>query len=251
MKDIDVAALITPFGLVLARVGAFIASCPLFVADNLPTTLKAGLGGMLAVALTLALPRTPMPSSLVLAILGELALGLVFGLCVRLVGLAVHFCGELIDGSVGFSFARTVNPMNNEEAGPLTRVSQLVAALTFVMADGQHTVVRQLARSLVLVPPGSAGYDPNWSTLLSSRFADLLSVGIRLAMPIVLTLMGVQLATALMARLSPQLNLWGVGFLATSGMGLIALWLYTPAFIQSQGILWRMQSTWAWGGGAS
>lgn len=248
MTSIDVAALVTPFGLILARVGAFIATCPFFVAESIPGMLKAGLGGMLAFTLTLALPRTQLPSSLALAILGELALGLVFGLCVRLVGLSIHFCGELLDSSVGFSFARTVNPMNNEEAGPLTRVSQMVAGLTFVLADGQHTVIRQLARSLVLIPPGSAGYDSGWSALLCSRFGDLLSVGIRLAMPIVLTLMGVQLATALMARLSPALNLWGIGFLATSGMGLIAVWLYTPAFIQSQGMLWRLQSTWAWGG---
>lgn len=248
MRTLDVAALIVPFGLVLARVGAFIASCPLFVSETVPASVRTALGLMLAGALTVALPRSALPPSLALAVMGEVALGILFGLCVRVVGLSIHFAGELIDVGVGFSFARQVNPMNNEEAGPLTRLSQLVAALTFVMADGQHTVVRQLAHSLVLVPPGSAAFDANWSTLLSTRFADLLAVGVRLAMPIVLTLMGVQLALALMARLSPSLNIWGVGFLATSGMGLVALWLYTPAWLETMGLMWRMQSTWSWGG---
>lgn len=248
MNNIDIAALVLPFGLILARVSSFIVSCPTFVADHVPMTMRAGLSFLLAIILTLVIPPIGVPNSIVIALLIEIGLGLLFGMCVHLVAVALHFAGDLMDTCIGFSFARQIDPINQTESGPLTRLSQLAASISFILVDGHQIVVRQLTQSLILLPPGQAQFDLAWGTFLCNHFDQLLSLGVRLAMPIVLSLMGVQLALALLSRLSPAMNIWGIGFVATSGIGVLLLWFYTPAWLGALTQIWRLQNTWDWGG---
>lgn len=248
MKSIDIAALVLPFGLILARVSSFIMSCPTFVADNVPITLRAGLSFLLAIILTLVTPPIALPKSIVVALLVEVGLGLLFGTCVHLVAVAMHFAGDLMDTCVGFSFARQLDPINQTESGPLTRLTQLATGVSFILIDGHQIVIRQLTQSLVLLPPGKAKFDLAWGNFLCAHFDELLTLGVRLAMPIVLSLMGLQLALALLSRLSPAMNIWGIGFVATSGLGVLLLWFYTPSWIAALTQIWRLENTWDWGG---
>ena len=245
--NVDLTPLVVTFGLVLARVGSFVGTCPLFVPENVPMTVRAGLSAVLAGVMTATLPQVHAPDAWPQAVGVEVLLGIALASCVRLVAVGIGFAGELIDVHLGFGFARLINPTMGEETTPLMHLSQLLAGLTFLFAGGQHRVVAGLAHSFVLLPPGAGHFSLGWTALLIDRFGQMLQVGLLLALPIVAAMMCVQLGLALLSRLAPQLNVWALGLLGTCGLGLLALYAFFPAFSAAMMQLWRSPDVWALG----
>lgn len=246
----DPTHVIVPFGLVLARVGTFIAACPLFVPDSVAVSLRAGLSVMLSLALTANLTKFTWPDPFVPAFLCEVLVGAAFALSVRLVGVAISFAGELFDVHLGFGFARLMNPAMGEENTPLMQLAYLLGQLTFLLAGGQHHVVVALTRSLSWFVPGSGSFSLDWVQLLAGHYAEVLQLGVLMALPIVVSMLCVQLGLAMLSRLAPQLNIWALGLLGTCGLGLLALYGFVPAWTESMSLLWRGQDTWLFGDAA-
>lgn len=245
--SVDLTPLIVTFGLVLARVGAFVGTCPLFVPENVPMTVRAGLSAVLAGVVTAALPQVQAPAAWTQAVLVEVLLGVALAACVRLVAVGISFAGELIDVHLGFGFARLINPTMGEEVTPMMHLAQLLAGLTFLLTGGQRRVVAGLAHSFTLLPPGNGHFAVGWVALLVERFGQMMQVGLLLALPIVAAMMCVQLGLALLSRLAPQLNVWALGLLGTCGLGLLALYAFVPAFSAAMLQLWRAPEVWALG----
>lgn len=238
---------LVPFGLVLARVSAFAATCPLFVPDNVSGAIRAALCAVLSISLFTALPHYSVPENLVLAVLIEVLLGAVFAASVRLVAVAIGFAGELFDINLGYGFARIMNPMLGEEVTPMMHLAQMLGSLTFLLADGQRHVIEGLSMSFRVFPPGAAGFDIDWVSLLIRHLSAIVQAGLLMALPIVLAMMCTQLALALLSRIAPALNIWAIGLLGTCGMGLLALWCFMPAWIEAMGQMWRSPQPWLFG----
>lgn len=241
MNALDPSAYLMGFGLVLTRVTAFVVSCPVFTSESVPRLLRAIVAALLSLSLYVAHPVQAMPAMAATALLVEALFGVAFGLCTRIISLGFNFAGELIDTHMGFGFARIMNPMLAEEAGPIMHLSQLIGGLVFFMAGGQHQVILGLSRSLVLFPPGASEFRLGFVTLLLDHVGELLSCGVLLAAPIVLALMATQAGLALLSRVAPGINLWAIGLIGTSGMGMLALWCYTPAWVAAAVSLWQSQ----------
>jgi flagellar biosynthetic protein FliR len=236
----DPTPYIIGFGLVFTRVAAFIMSCPLFISDSVATTIRTIVSLLLALAIYIANPVASVPDIWVVALVVEVLLGSAFGLCTRLISLSINFAGELIDTNMGFGFARILNPMLSEETGPIMHLAQLLGGLVFYLVGGQHMVILGLSRSFVLFPAGSGDFRMGWVSLLCDHYAEMLACGILLAMPVVMTLMATQAGLALLSRVAPQMNLWSLGLLGTCGMGLLALWCATPAWVSAIASVWQM-----------
>lgn len=237
--NLDAEHLVLPFGLVLMRVGTFVATCPVFVPDTVSTALRAALALILSLSLTFSLEHFVVPSSLMCALFNEMLLGGMMAASVRLTATAIGFAGELFDINLGYSFARTMNPMMGEEATPLMHLSQLMSTILFLLADGQRMVIIGLTRSLQIFAPGSGGFHLAWARVFAGHLSEVVQAGLLLAVPIVLAMLCTQLALALLSRLAPSLNIWAIGLLGTCGMGLIALWCFLPAWVEAMLRMWR------------
>jgi flagellar biosynthetic protein FliR len=239
MIAVDPTPHIVGFGLVLTRVAAYVTASPVFVAERVMGMVRAILIGLLAASLYGAHPMTVPPDALVTALVVEGLLGAMFGLCTRMVALGINFAGEMIDTNIGFGFARILNPMLPEESGPVMNISQLLGGLIFFMVGGQHLVILGLSRSFELFPAGHAGFQHGWVTKLCDQFGDLLCCGVMLALPVMLTLMATQAGLALLSRVAPQMNVWAVGLMATCAMGIVSLWVFTPAWVRAIISIWQ------------
>lgn len=235
----ELEALLVPFGLVMMRVGTFVATCPQFVQDSVPMSFRAALATILSISLTFTLSHFTMPQSLLVALINEMLMGGMLGASVRLTAVAVGYAGELFDINLGFSFARTVNPMIGEEASPMMHVSHLLGSVSFLLADGQRHVIVGLSKSFRLFEPGSGDFALSWPKIFASHLSEVAQAGLLLAFPIVLAMLCTQLGLALLSRLAPALNIWAVGLLGTCGMGLLALWCFLPAWFDGLITLWR------------
>lgn len=240
MTAFEPSALIMGFVLVLTRVAAYVAACPVFVSERVLGMVKALLIGLLSACLYSAHPVAVAPEQPVVALIVEAMLGTMFGLCTRMVSLGITFAGELMDTNIGFGFARILNPMMPEETGPVMNISQLLSGLVFFIVGGQQLVILGLSRSFDIFPAGHAGFSHGWVTKLCDQFGDLLSCGVMLALPVMLALMATQAGLALLSRVSPAMNVWAVGLMITAGMGMMALWVFTPAWVRAIASIWQM-----------
>ena len=240
--NLEVDEMLLPLGLVLTRVGTFVAVCPTFISDTVSPAIRGTVAGMLSLVLTLSLESFTVPHSLIAAMGVELLVGGMLAASVRLTATSIGFAGELFDLNLGYGFARQMNPMLGEEATPLMQLSQWLSGLLFFVAGGQRYVIEGLAASCRLLPPGAGGVPSGWPRLFSEHLADIVQTGLLLAVPIVLTMMCTQLGLALLSRLAPSLNIWAIGLLGTCGMGLLSLWCFLPAYVQAILALWRNQA---------
>ncbi|MBI5509016.1 MAG: flagellar biosynthetic protein FliR [Deltaproteobacteria bacterium] len=222
------------FGMVLTRVGALFLALPIFLGELAPLRIRVAVIVMLAAVLSLATPAAPLALAtrvVVPALVGEFLLGLFLGLTVRAVFAAAEMAGELVGVQMGLGFAAQADPLLEHAAGPFTRLFSVTMALLFFALDGDRAIIRALVQSLVAVPPGTARSMGAWVDLLTTRTGALFAEGLRIAGPVLVTVLAAQLSLGLLGRVAPQLNLWAIGFLVIVGVGLLSASLFVPALV--------------------
>ncbi len=227
------------FSLVATRVGGFMAGCPPFFPDIASKRFRGWCGMVLAFSLYASLPQLQVPEQPTVALMLELAYGLVMGMAVRLSIIAVYFAGELVDLNAGYNFSQQVNPLTMEQVGPFQQLSQLMGGLLFFASGGQQQVIMGLAMSLKKVPVGTVSWRPQTVSLLIAQTTELFVQGLRIAAPLMVALFATQIFLALLSRVAPQLNIWGVGFGAVAGMAGACFFALTPAWVEHVLRIWE------------
>ena len=98
----------------------------------------------------------------------------------------------------------------------------MLAVLTFFAARGHHAVIAALAESLVLVPPGAGVSDVVRAHGLELG-TGLVAAGLRIASPVLGTMLVVQLAIAITSRAAPRLQVFSISFALAASVGLLTL----------------------------
>jgi flagellar biosynthetic protein FliR len=227
------------FTLVASRVGGFVAGCPQFMPEAVNRTFRVWCVVVLSLVLFFSMPPFALPEQPIMALILEIAYGLVMGLAVRLSILAVYFAGEIIDLNAGYNFSQQINPMTMESTGPIQHLSQLCAGLIFFAVGGQHLVILGLAKSLQQVHAGAVRWQPGIAAVLVAQTTQLFIEGLRIAAPILAALLATQVFMALLSRVAPQLNIWGVGFAAIAAVAVLGFMSFIPAWVDHVARIWE------------
>ena len=222
------------FLLVLTRVAGAFVFVPLPGVSSViaPARIAFSLGFTLALA-----PRWPNiaggpPPSGVLAgwVLAEAAAGIAIGVSVAIVIEAFTMAAQILGLPAGYGYASTIDPTTQADAGILVVLAQLVAGMFFFASGLDREVLRLFARSLDRAPAGTYLLHLESATEMIRLSANLFSVGVRLALPVVALLMMVDVALALMGRLNAQLQLLSLAFPAKMLVALLVLAWIAPLF---------------------
>ncbi|MBN8616754.1 MAG: flagellar biosynthetic protein FliR [Deltaproteobacteria bacterium] len=213
--------------LVSLRVGIALASLPAPLGSLAPMQVRAALGLLLALVITI--PHAEAASSVVLdpfwmasAALSEALVGASIGLTARLCLAAAEIAGEVVGGSIGLGFAQQVDPSSGHEVAATARVLEMLAVMTFFAANGHHAVIAALAESLALVPPG-AGVGEALRLHGVELGTGLVGAGLRIASPVLGTMLVVQLAIAITSRAAPRLQVFSLSFAIAASVGLLTI----------------------------
>jgi flagellar biosynthetic protein FliR len=215
------------FLLVLARVGGAFIFVPLPAVRSAPETARA----VLAFGITLALmARWPSiePAAVSAARLAgwaasEAAVGIAIGVAVSIVLEVFTLAAQIAGLQAGYAYASTIDPNTQADSGILLVFAELVAGLLFFAVGLDRDVLRLFAISLDKIPPGSYTLTPASAQAFIHLGANLFSVGLRLAFPIVALLVMVDVAFALLGRVNTQLQLLSLAFPAKMLLGLLVL----------------------------
>jgi flagellar biosynthetic protein FliR len=153
----------------------------------------------------------------------EVVIGLSMAFALRALIAAAEFAGHLSGYQIGFSYGATVDPQNGVQNTMLATLYSMLATLGFLAVNGHHVLLRALAMSYEGLPIGMGQI--NGTLLMNVRdiLALIFTVGVRLASPIVIVLLIVELAVGLVSRTSPSLNFMIVGYPIRIVVGLFVL----------------------------
>ena len=216
------AAYFWPF----VRILALFSSAPLLYHKAIPHRLKIGLAAFVTFIVAPSLPAASGEPGWLLV--QQLLVGLAIGLALQLVFAAFEIAGSLLGLQMGLSFASFIDPQNSHETPLIASFLNLMAMLVFLAINGHLMMVAGIAESFRVIPVGGAGVSAASLHGLALLGAEMFRVGLHLALPVLASMLILNLALGVLARAGPQLNIFAVGFPATIIIGMAAFVLVMP-----------------------
>ncbi|HEY6044940.1 MAG TPA: flagellar biosynthetic protein FliR [Nitrosospira sp.] len=219
----------------LARVLALLAAAPVLGNTAIPARVKIGLGMLvtLVIAPAIAAPPKIELASLegMLVLSQQIVIGLAMGFAMRIIFSAVEMAGEIAGLQMGLGFAAFFSPHSEGSTLVVGKFLGLLATLAFLSVNGHLLMLSVLTESFNAFPISAEPFSvAGWKTLADWGSQIFLS-GLKLALPVVASLMIVNLGLGILTRAAPQLNIFAVGFPITLMTGMVALMLSLPYFI--------------------
>lgn len=148
------------------------------------------------------------PAGWIVAALGELLIGLAFGLTLMLPNAAIHGAGWLIDVQAGLSAGTLFDPGGQGDMqSMLGSALVLLATVLFFVFDLHLDLYRAMVASVRVIPLGQlgAGLDAGgFFGLLGSSFL----LGLMIVAPVMLGLLVIDIGVAYATRSMPQANVY-------------------------------------------
>ncbi len=204
------------FMLVLARIGALLATAPLFAGGAVPLRVRALLGLMMAMLIfplqwNIALPLPANWIDYTILLGNEVVIGAGLGLGVAILVYALGLAGELVGSASGLTLAEAVDPSMETNVPHFSRLLMLTTVCVFLCMGGHRMLLAGLLDTFRAIPPGSCVNPHALVDALTTLVAQSFSLGIRAAAPAMTALLLASVALGLIGRTLPQLNLFAVG----------------------------------------
>jgi flagellar biosynthetic protein FliR len=238
------------FLLIAARAIAMIETAPLVSSDAIPQIAKLALAGFAAFAVMptadvfAALPGAAILSDLryepfslrfLLLIIGEAIIGIIIGFYLTLIFAAFSTAGQFFSLQMGFGASETFDPLSQIENPLLGQFLNLVAMLVFVTIGGFHELFLggfwrsvQSLNIMALVE----GREPVLTMMLTG-LSQLFLDAIRISLPILGTLFLTSLATGLISKAAPQINILSEGFPISITVAFLLIFTSLPFMIEA------------------
>ncbi|MFC0135047.1 flagellar biosynthetic protein FliR [Massilia eurypsychrophila] len=223
-----IAALLWP----LTRILGLIAASPLFGNSSVPQSMKISLGVLLAMMIAPAIPALPAvdPMSMAgfLILLQELLIGLSMGFAMRIVFAAIEMAGEVSSLTMGLGFATFFDPLSKGRSSAVSQFLALIATMAFLAVNAHLVLLEALAESFISMPVSATPMAAGAPLELARWGARIFSAGLQLSLPIVAALLITNVALGILTRAAPQLNIFGIGFPVSLGVGLLVISMSLP-----------------------
>ncbi len=206
------------FLLVLTRVSCFVFVAPFFSMSNTPRHVRIALSFFTAVLLYGTLTPEEMPvnyntvSGYAVLVVKEAVTGLLIGFSANLCSTIVSFAGAIVDMETGLSMAQVMDPTTRQQTSISGALYQYVFTLLLIATGMYRFLMGALADSFVMIPINGAIF--NMDSLLSSMLQFMSSyivIGFRIALPVFCTILLLNAILGVLAKVSPQLNMFAVG----------------------------------------
>ena len=235
----------------MLRLSAFLAFTSIFSARAVNMRIRISLAFAMSFLVTqyIEIPKIdPVTADGLMEIFRQILIGLTMGLVFQVASAALVVAGQAISGSMGLSMANMVDP-NMGSVPVLSQFFNIMGTLVFLGMGGHLIVFGLVIESFKLLPIGQPFFSQdmlgkmiNWSSMM---FLGALLI----ALPVMMTLLFINVGLGFVARAAPSLNIFTVGFPALILTGFIVMifsmgsnvarmdWVWTQAFMMLRSYL--------------
>ncbi len=224
----------------MLRISALLMAAPIFSLDSVTVRLRLVIGLVLTAFIypLVSWPVIdPISAEGILEIVNQLFIGALMGLMLQVATAAIVIAGQSIAGSMGLSMASMIDP-NVGNVPVISQVLLILSTLVFLGFGGHVIIISMVLESFRVLPIGQSllGQVPFGKVIAWSSM--IFIGGLLIALPVIVSLLFINIGLGVVTRAAPSLNIFSVGFPATIAAGFIVL------IVSLESIVGRMQ--WVW-----
>ena len=205
------------FLLILTRVSCFVFVAPFFSMRNTPARVRIGLSFFTSILLY----QTLTPSNIVVystvmeyavIVMKEAVAGLLIGFGAMICTSIVNFAGAIVGMEIGLSMATLMDP-NSRESTSITGIFYQYILMMMMIVTGMYRYLfGALADTFILIPVNGAVFHGDSLVDAMIQFlSDYIIIGFRIVLPVFCTILLLNAVLGVLAKVSPQMNMFAVG----------------------------------------
>ena len=235
----------------MLRISAMLLTAPIFSLDALTLPIRI----MLALVLTFFVyPMVDWPVLDPISAIGffqivnQLFIGAMMGLMLQVAVGAIVLGGQAMAGSMGLSMASMYDP----NVGNVPVISQFLVILStmiFLGFGGHVIMISMIMDSFTALPIGQSILNQATFGKVVAWSSMLFLGGVLISLPVLISLLFINIGLGIITRAAPSLNIFSVGFPASIAAGFVILiialesiisrmrWLWTQAFLHARDLV--------------
>ena len=199
--------------LVAVRLSGLMVFAPVFSSAAIAPRIKAGFVVAMTMLLAPVVGLVPGAGAElgIKSITGELAVGLVFGLCLMMLTESLLLAGSLIGMSFSFSLVNLLDPNTHVETPVLGQMLGWFGILIIIALGLDRLLLAAVVRSFCTVPLGQAVLQAQTGAALVRMAGGIFLAGLQLSAPVMAAALVVEMAVSMVSRLAPMLPVQVIG----------------------------------------
>ncbi|WP_417552394.1 flagellar biosynthetic protein FliR [Marinomonas fungiae] len=245
-------SLVVGFLLPFFRIGAFLMALPLFGSQLVSVRVRLIFAFIISIIVTpvISIPAyDPISPGFILLIAEQLVVGIVLGFVVSVLFQIFALAGQLAAMKAGLGFAMSNDPANGITVATVGQYYMTMAGLAFLGTNGHLIMIEYLVESFQYWPVGS-GFDSQryWNVVMLGSW--LFEKGLLVVLPLAVATLIMNISFGIVAKASPQLNIFAMGFPVIMLFSLVFIWIMLQDFLDIYRLFFQEMTTWlqdTWG----
>lgn len=237
ISEQEIAVFIQQYFLPFARIGMMFMVMPVFGSRIVTPRARLALASLLTIVVVPFIPEFNAPPALslqaVLLIFRELAIGAVMGFTFQIVFQLFVLSGQFIAMKMGLGFAMMNDPTNGVQTTVISQFFLILTTVMFVAVNGHLYLISLLVDSFQSLPVGESSFNFDKFMALVNLASWMFAAALVFALPVLTSLLFINIAFGIMSRAAPQLNIFAVGFPFTLVCGLALVWIGLANYFES------------------
>ena len=222
------------FVLILIRLASFVFAAPFFNMANVPRKVKAGFALCLTVLVYSLFPDMTVEYNgmidYAIIVVEEMIVGILLGAVTSFCVQIIMFAGKIIDMDIGISMAQLYDPTTRMQVGIMGNFYYYMMMLLLIISGMHQYLVAAIVETYKVIPIGGVKFGAGIYTAIISFMSDFFVIGFRIALPVFSAILMLNCVLAILAKVSPQMNMFVVGMQRKGFVGLVLLFLTMQLF---------------------
>lgn len=216
--------------LVFSRVLGIFAFNPILSRKNIPQMVK--IICCIFIAMIVIMVRQPEPVDTgevvgvyLIALLKEGFVGVVIGFVTDMFFYSVQMSGEIMDMQAGLGMAKVFDPGTNLSMSIMGSFVSFMMYLYFFVTNAHMTYIELFVKSFDIIPLGFEGISPDLGITIVEYFSVVLTLVLKLAMPLIVSQTILQFCVGVLMKSVPQIQIMVVNIQIKVGFSFLILFL--------------------------
>lgn len=224
------------FVLILMRLASFVFAAPFFNVASVPNRVKIGFSLCLSVMIySLHTDMTVEYNGMIeygILVIEEVMVGILLGAVSSFCVQIIMFSGKIIDMDIGLSMAQLYDPTTRMQVGIMGNFYYYMMMLMLIISGMHQYLVAAISETFNAIPIGGVKFNAGIYTRLLDFLSDYFVIGFRIALPVFATTLLLNCVLAVLARISPQMNMFVLGMQLKIFAGIFVI-LFTISMLPS------------------
>lgn len=224
---------VLPYGIIFARVFVVLYLAPIFGEQFISNRIRLYFAFFLTLTLKpfIHFSGVHLPFfSILFILLAEMSVGLIIGLSLKLFMYVFETSGAIIASAMGFSNAFALSPLMSQQASIIGGFLSVIGMVVIVSMHLHHDIIYALLKSYDIFKINDFSLLEKFPEFFFQHVQDYFAFSLQLSLPFIVFVLCFYTGMGLIARLTPQIQIFFVSLPIQIYLALLILGLCLPLY---------------------